>query len=213
MRRLCREKKAVKIALATRNKGKIAELEKALREHGFEPVSLLDLPDLPDPEETGATFAENALIKAAAMARATRMPAIADDSGLMVEALAGAPAVYSARFADDWQSLPGESRDQRNIRKLLHLMRAKSNRACKFVAVMACVLPCGKELTTKGEWAGYLLPEPVGVNGFGYDPVFLDPELGLSAAQLTKVEKNMRSHRGKACRELLTKLPQFLQTC
>ena len=203
----------MKVALATRNKGKIAELEKALRGYGLEPVFLLDLPDMQEPEETGVTFAENALIKARAMAQATGLPALADDSGLMVEALGGAPGVYSARFADDWQFLPGESRDARNIRKLLHLMYSKKpkDRSCKFVTVMACVLPDGKELTAAGEWAGYLLKEPLGTNGFGYDPVFLDLELGKSAAQLTEAEKNMRSHRGKACRELLAKLPQFFK--
>lgn len=202
----------MKIALATRNLGKVAELLPELEKYNLEVATLVDFPGVDEPEETGATFEENALIKAQALARATGLPAIADDSGLVVEALNGAPGVYSARFADDWQFLPGESMDQRNMRKLLFLMKdiPPKNRSCKFVTVMACVLPSGQKLVTHGEWRGELLTRQQGSNGFGYDPVFFDAALGRSAAQLDRGEKNARSHRGKAARELLAKLPGFL---
>ena len=201
-----------RVVLATTNRGKIRELADSLAAHGVEVLSLTDFPGMGEIEENGATFEENALIKARAVARATGLVAVADDSGLMVDALGGAPGVFSARYSDDWELLPGESRDRRNMRKLLHVMEnvADAERGCRFVTCMAAVRPDGRELTVKGEWRGRLLREPSGENGFGYDPVFFDPEIGTSAAHLTTEQKNARSHRGKALRALMAEWAAFM---
>ena len=179
---------------------------------GINVRSLDDFPEIGEIEENGSTFEENALIKARKVASVTGLPSLADDSGLMVDALSGAPGIYSARFGNDISTLPGETRDQRNTRKLLKLMEnvPASERACQFVTAMACALPGGPELVTRGEWRGRLLFEPQGQNGFGYDPVFFDLELEKAAAELDSAEKNARSHRGKALRAMLEKLPTFL---
>lgn len=202
-----------RIVLATHNRGKIAELAEPLANFGIEVLGLDAFPQIGDIEENGSTFAENALIKAAYVANTLNLPAVADDSGLMVDALAGAPGVFSARYSDDLESLPGETRDQRNIRKLLGAMAQvpKDKRGCRFVTAMAAVLPNGRQLVSNGEWRGVLLDKPVGENGFGYDPVFFDPEIGKTAAQLTREEKNSRSHRGNALKALLERLPKFMR--
>ncbi|MCR5561922.1 MAG: RdgB/HAM1 family non-canonical purine NTP pyrophosphatase [Desulfovibrio sp.] len=201
-----------RVVLATTNRGKIRELADGLAAHGVEVLNLADFPELGEIEENGATFEENALIKARAVAEATGLVAVADDSGLMVDALGGAPGVFSARYSDDWALLPGENRDKRNMRKLLHAMEKvdDAERECRFVTCMAAVRPDGHELIVKGEWRGRLLREPSGENGFGYDPVFFDPEIGTSAAHLTTGQKNARSHRGKALRALLAGWPAFM---
>lgn len=200
------------LVLATTNKGKIAELAEILKEDPYEIWGLDRFPELGDIEENGSTFAENALIKAKAVASHTGLPSIADDSGLCVDALNGEPGVFSARYGGDWEALPGESRDQRNIRKLLHVLAdvPEERRSCRFVTAMAAVNPDGRELMSQGEWRGKLLKTPCGENGFGYDPVFFDLELQKTAAQLNREEKNSRSHRGKALRALLKKLPEIL---
>lgn len=200
------------VVLATTNPGKLAELSGVLANLGVTVLGLADFPQIGEIAETGTTFAENALIKARAVTAATGLVAIADDSGLMVDALAGAPGVYSARFGDDWQSLPGESRDARNIRKLLHAMRGvpQARRTCHFVTVMAAVAPDGKEMTASGEWHGRVLEAALGSNGFGYDPVFWDQTLNKSAAQLGREEKNAVSHRGRAVRQLAAQWPDFV---
>lgn len=204
---------AARAVLATANTGKIAELAAELAPLGVEILPLSAFPDLPEVEETGQTFAENALLKARAAAKGTGLLAIADDSGLIVDALNGAPGVRSARYGEDWEALPGETRDQRNIRKLLHEMRpyAIGDRACRFVTVIAAVSPNGAELICQGGWEGVLLESPLGTNGFGYDPVFWDTHLNKSAAQLSREEKNAVSHRGKAVRELAAQWPLFAQ--
>lgn len=201
-----------RVVLATRNAGKIAELAGPLSAFGVSLVGLDAFPEIGEIEENGATFEENALIKARAVAKATGLTAIADDSGLMVDALGGAPGVWSARYADDWEMLPGEDRDGRNIRKLLHAMRdvPKDRRDCSFVTVMAAVRPDGRELTVRGEWPGRLLESPRGGNGFGYDPVFFDASTGRSAAELTREEKTARSHRGRAAAALLERWQGFM---
>lgn len=206
-------KELKRIVLATSNQGKVRELAESLADRGYIVYGLDEFPQIGEIEENGTSFVENALIKARAVAAATGLPAIADDSGLVVQALDGAPGIYSARFGQDWEYLPGESRDGRNIRKLLHVLRdvPKQKRDAKFVTAMAAVLPTGEETTTFGEWHGRILETPRGHNGFGYDPVFFDEELGKAAAELTQEEKNSRSHRGKALRAMLEKLPVFLK--
>ncbi len=204
--------KKTRLVLATTNRGKIAELATLLKDSPFEVVGLEEFPDLGEIEEDGTTFAENALIKARKVASHTGCISMGDDSGLSVDILNGAPGIYSARYGQDWEALPAETRDQRNIRKLLHVLRdvPEDKRNCRFVTAMACVHPDGRELLSEGEWRGHLLKTPVGENGFGYDPIFFDPELQKTAAQLSREEKNSRSHRGKALRSMLQKLPAFL---
>lgn len=204
--------KKTDIVLATRNSGKIRELGDLLADSGVNVLGLDSFPQIGEIEENGSTFAENALIKARAAAKATGLISIADDSGLVVDALGDRPGVYSARYGDDWEYLPDETRDQRNMRKLLHEMGNIANRACHFETAMAAVSPDGHELVARGIWHGTLLDAPCGHNGFGYDPVFHDPELGRSAATLSREEKNSRSHRGNALRALLAQWPAFLKS-
>ncbi|MDE7242146.1 RdgB/HAM1 family non-canonical purine NTP pyrophosphatase [Desulfovibrio sp.] len=201
-----------RVVLATRNAGKIAELAGPLSAFGVELVGLDAFPEIGEIEENGVTFEENALIKARAVAKTTGLTAIADDSGLMVDALGGAPGVYSARYADDWEMLPGENRDGRNIRKLLDALKnvPEGERACRFVTVMAAVRPDGRELAVRGEWPGTLLQSPRGSNGFGYAPVFFDADIGRTAAELTREEKTARSHRGRAAAALLERWRDFM---
>lgn len=207
--------KKQRIALATRNPGKVAEIGKLLASTGIGIVGLEELPGIGEIAETGVTFAENALLKARHVAAASGLIAIADDSGLVVDALFGAPGIYSARYGDDWEPLPGESRDQRNIRKLLHNMRAipAVERACHFETAIVAVAPTGEELLASGQWPGSVLFAPRGKNGFGYDPVFLDPQSGKSAAELAPGIKNTVSHRARALARLLEQWPDFLRRC
>lgn len=210
-----------KIVLATHNKGKAAELASLIKESlgnsndAYEVLSMADFPEIEDIPETGCTFQENALIKARAVAKKTGLLAIADDSGLMVEALDNRPGVYSARYGDGLELLPDETKDARNIRKLLgelaELNPGDKKYPAKFFTAIACVAPNGAALQTHGEWTGQIITEKRGNNGFGYDPVFLDNELNKTAAQLTVPQKNERSHRGKALKELLKRLPDFLE--
>ncbi|QCC84687.1 RdgB/HAM1 family non-canonical purine NTP pyrophosphatase [Desulfovibrio desulfuricans] len=207
------QSKALRIVLATHNAGKVRELAAPLTEFGVEVLGLSSFPEIGEIEETGTTFEENALIKARAVAALTGLVSVADDSGLEVDALSKAPGVYSARYSDDWQSQPGESRDARNIRKLLHEMAnvPADKRGCRFVSCMAAVRPDGKELVVRGTWEGQLLESRRGDNGFGYDPLFFDKLIGKTAAELTRDEKNSRSHRGNALRALLARWTEFMQ--
>ncbi len=204
--------KPVQIVLATHNAGKVRELADPLSQFGVEVLGLEFFPTIGEIDETGTTFEENACIKAREVARLTGLISIADDSGLEVDALDGRPGVYSARYSDDWESLPGESRDVRNIRKLLHELAnvPEEKRGCRFVSSMACVRPDGAEMVVRGVWDGRLLTAPRGENGFGYDPVFFDAIVGKTAAELTRDEKNARSHRGNALRALLAKWQDFM---
>lgn len=201
------------LVLATHNQGKIAELSRLLQARGIEVSGLDEFPDIGEIPENGATFAENALIKARAVSSLTGLPALADDSGIVVEALQGAPGIYSARFGDDWEALPGESRDERNIRKLLYLMRKipKHKRACYYECAIAVVTPGGNTLVTNGKWPGSVLIAPLGKNGFGYDPVFWDNERAKGAAQMSASEKNGVSHRGRALAALMEKWADFAE--
>lgn len=201
----------VTIVLATRNQGKVRELAEPLRAFGLRVVGLDAFPDLPEVEETGTTFEENALLKAREVSKRTGLVAIADDSGLEVDALNGAPGVYSARYSEDMPDLPGATKDERNTMKLLAALSSVRlwNRSARFRTVVAVCTPEGETLVAPGIWEGSVACSPRGKNGFGYDPVFLDPELGLTAAEMSPEEKMSRSHRAKALRELLRLWPSF----
>lgn len=202
---------ALTVVLATRNQGKVREMEEPLRAFGLRVVGLDAFPDLPEVAETGATFEENALLKARDVSRRTGLVAIADDSGLEVDALDGAPGVRSARYSDDMPDLPGDSKDERNVMKLLAALSSARlwQRSARFRTVIAACTPEGDTLVAPGAWEGSIACSPRGKNGFGYDPVFLDPELGRTAAELSREEKMARSHRGNALRELLRLWPAF----
>ena len=182
-----------------------------LGQFGVEVVSPRDLGITVDVEETGTTFAENAMLKAKAICELAKLPAIADDSGLCVDALNGAPGVYSARYSEDMPDLPGATKDERNTMKLLAALSSVRlwNRSARFRTVVAVCTPEGETLVAPGTWEGSVACSPRGKNGFGYDPVFLDPELGLTAAEMSPEEKMSRSHRAKALRELLRLWPSF----
>ena len=205
------------IVLATKNEGKIRELAQPLQVLGVEVLGLGSFPEIGDIEENGTTFAENAFIKAQAVANMTGLAAISDDSGLEVDALSGRPGVYSARYADDMPLLDGETKDERNIRKLLMELESvpKDKRTARFVCSMAYAVPgctaMDKALIVHGKWEGRILESPRGTNGFGYDPVFFDEELGISAAEMTREQKMGRSHRGHAVSQLLEKLVALLK--
>ena len=196
------------LILATRNQGKVRELRDPLARFGFDVQSLPE--DFPEIEENGATFEENALIKARAVAEALGVAAAADDSGLEVDALGGAPGVYSARYSDDWPAVEGESKDERNNRKLLAELEGvpAEKRTARFRCCMALVIPGGDEIVVSGAWEGSIGFKRAGSNGFGYDPLFIDPELELTGAELTREAKMVRSHRGKALSKLLAEVEE-----
>ncbi|MHA2789703.1 RdgB/HAM1 family non-canonical purine NTP pyrophosphatase [Corynebacterium sp. S7] len=197
----------VDILVASGNAKKLRELEAVLQESSISGVvlhSLKDVPAYPEPVESGLTFEENALIKARAGAEATGMACIADDSGLAVAALNGMPGVLSARWSG------GHGDDQANNELLLAQMKDISLRDAAFVSCCALVIPGGAEHTAEGRWQGALLEEPRGENGFGYDPIFEPADTpGRSSAELTPDEKNARSHRGQALRELAPWIAQL----
>lgn len=184
----------MRAVLASHNQKKIRELREILSGLGVEVLSQADVGVSLEPEETGTTFAENARIKAEAVMRATGLPAIADDSGLMVDALDGAPGVYSARYGG-----PGLD-DTGRWQLLLRNMEGQIDRACRFVCAICCCFPDGTELTAYGECPGTVAHKAHGDGGFGYDPVFWLPQYGKTMAELTPEEKNAISHRGKALR-------------
>ena len=192
-----------KIILATGNEGKVRELNAMLRGH-YNVISQNDM-QVKEVPETGTTFIENALIKARNASLQTKLPALADDSGLQVEALNGEPGVYSARYA-------GESAtDNDNIEKLILNMDQHDNRKAHFCCAMVFVKSASdlSPVIVEKLWEGELLREPVGENGFGYDPVFYLPEHGCSSAQLQPEVKNEISHRGQALSDLLKQLLSF----
>lgn len=195
------------IVLATGNAGKIRELSAMLAEYvpGIRVLGLADFPEIGDIQETGTTFEENARIKAVAVAAATGMVAVADDSGLSVDALGGAPGVYSARYSG------ADATDEKNVFKLLDALAdvPDAQRGCHFACVMLAVTPGGQELIGRGAWQGRVTHAPAGNGGFGYDPVFFDEELGLTAAEMDAQVKNGRSHRGLAVRDMLHGWPEF----
>lgn len=186
------------VVMASGNAGKIREIARLLDGLGIDIVAQSEL-GVEDVAETGATFAENSLLKALHASAATGLPAIADDSGLSVDALAGAPGVYSARYSGP------DASDDENIDKLLLELKdvGAPSRGATFHCVASFVYPKARTLVAEGQWRGSILLARQGDGGFGYDPVFLDPESGRSAAELTAEEKNQRSHRGQALRELV----------
>ena len=182
----------MKVVLASHNQKKMVEMKAILSQMGVEVLSQAEVGVDLEPEETGTTFEENARIKAQAVMQATGLPAIADDSGLMVDALGGDPGVYSARYGG-----PGLD-DTGRWQLLLKNMAGESNRACKFVSVICCAFPDGGEVMARVECPGILAQGPSGDGGFGYDPIFYLPQLGKTMAQLTPAEKNQISHRARA---------------
>jgi XTP/dITP diphosphohydrolase len=197
------------LVMATQNAGKVREMAELLRDLGVRLLSLADFPEIPDIPEEGATFADNAATKAKTVARLTGLPALADDSGLEVEALHGRPGVFSARYAKDRTGGQPPS-DQDNWQKLLDELRGvpQEKRSARFVCEIALVFPDGRLITTRGELAGFIALKPQGTKGFGYDPVFYVPEYRATVAELDLATKNRISHRGEALRKLKESLAQ-----
>ena len=194
-----------KFVLATHNPGKLKEMSAILAELGIQVVGPDELGIDVEVEETGTTFAENAMLKARAICAASGLPAIADDSGLCVDALNGGPGVYSARYG-------GEGLDDRGrTMLLLQNMRGQTTRAAHFACAICCVFPSGDTLTAEGRCEGAIAFAPMGEGGFGHDPVFLVPEKAKTFSQLTAEEKNAISHRGKALRAFSEKLATYLK--
>ena len=194
----------MKVILASKNRHKLVELSAILSQLGFE-IALeseygLDL----DVEETGATFEENSFLKADAVMKASGLPALADDSGLMVDALDGAPGVYSARYGH-------KSSDPERTAFLLENLKnvPEEKRTAKFVCVITCLWPDGRKIVARGECPGRIAFEPHGENGFGYDPVFYLPEKEKTYAELSSEEKNAISHRARALQDFCRKYQQM----
>ena len=194
----------MKVILASKNPHKLTELSAILSQHGFE-IALeseygLDI----DVDETGTTFEENSLLKAEAVMKASGLPVLADDSGLMVDALNGAPGVYSARYGH-------KSSDGERTAFLLENMKdvPDDKRTAKFVCVITCLWPDGRKIVARGECPGVITREVHGKNGFGYDPVFYLPELGMTYAELPSEQKNAISHRARALQDFCRKYQQM----
>ena len=197
-----------KLVVATRNRGKLVEIKKMLGESeiGIEVLSLGDYPDMPETVEDGVTFEQNAVKKAVEVSKYTGLLAMADDSGLEVDFLGDKPGVYSARFAGD------NATNEENNKKLLEMMKGVKweNRTARFKCVMAICIPNKKVYTAEGVCDGYILDEPRGDKGFGYDPLFYYPEFKKTFAELDMYEKNKVSHRSKAFKESLKILKEIL---
>jgi XTP/dITP diphosphohydrolase len=196
----------VRAVLATRNAHKVEEVRRILATYDVELVSMTEFPDVPDVAETGATFADNALLKAQAVAEATGLTALADDSGLAVAALNGMPGVLSAR----WSGRHGD--DVTNLRLVLDQLAdvPDARRGAAFVCAAAAATPAGEELVVEGRVEGVLLREPRGSNGFGYDPIFVPVGETRTTAEMSPEEKDAISHRGKAFRLLAPRLVDLL---
>ena len=194
------------VVIATKNKGKAKDFEALFQPLGFEVVTMFDVaPDM-EIEETGTTFEENAVLKAETLAKELNMIVIADDSGLAVDALDGAPGVYSARYA-------GDHDDEANIVKVLENLAGvpEEKRTARFMCALAIAGPEMDTATVFGTCEGIILEEKRGTNGFGYDPIFFVPEQGRAMAELTPEEKGAISHRGNAIRKLAEALPTLLK--
>lgn len=186
--------------MATRNKGKLREIQAALEDLGIRFRSLLEFSDFPEVEESGGTLAENARLKSEHCYRVLHWPALADDSGLMVDALDGAPGIYSQRFA---------ATDRERIARVLSWLKEKgsADRHARFVCAM-CLYMSDRIIEVEGHVEGVIIDEPRGDKGFGYDPIFYYPPLGKTFAELTTKEKNQVSHRARALQKLREKLLQ-----
>jgi XTP/dITP diphosphohydrolase len=192
------------LVIATRNKGKMKEIKDLLKDFPLDIKNLDDFGPIPHLEEDGDTFDENAYKKASFAARILGLPALADDSGLMVEALKGAPGVHSARYAGE------NTTDEQRYLKLLSEMEGTSNRRAAFECVISIAVPTGPALTYEARCEGLIAEMPAGSNGFGYDPVFYYPPYKKTFAELTGQEKNRVSHRGKALAELKDEFDKIL---
>ena len=190
----------MKFLVATNNQGKLKEFNQILGELGIECVSLRDMGITADVEETGTTFLENALLKAKEIYKIAKIPTISDDSGLMVDALDGAPGVYSARYGGE------PSDDNKNMDKLLANLKDVPNRTARFKSVIAAVFSENDILVSEGECEGVIIDEKRGNNGFGYDPIFYVKSFEKTFAEMTDDEKNSFSHRGNAIRNLKEQL-------
>lgn len=200
-----------RLVLATRNQGKIIELRRildAISQGTIELVSVEQYPEIPDVEETGSTFEENALLKAVAISNATGLPAIADDSGLCVDALGGAPGIFSARYAGK------HGDDNANLNKVLVELQGieDTKRSAHFTCVTALVMPDGHKVTKMGEFHGFIAHVPVGEHGFGYDPIFIPQGSSITSAQMSPHEKDLRSHRGISLRAIAPHVIELLGT-
>jgi len=195
-----------KVLIATKNKGKVKEIKKLLSDMPFDVVTILEEDVDIDIVEDGKTFEENALIKAKAVKNHTSAIVVADDSGLEVDYLDGAPGIYSARFAGEGSS------DEQNYLKLLSMLEGveESKRTARFVCTIAVVLPDNSHFIVRGECEGRIGFKPKGDNGFGYDPLFYIPQFDASMAQLDMSVKNSISHRAKALEKMVNKLRQLL---
>jgi XTP/dITP diphosphohydrolase len=193
------------IVLATRNEGKVREFRKILSGFDVDLRSLNDFGPIPEAVEDGDTFDENAYKKAHFTAKVLGLPAISDDSGLVVEALGGAPGVHSARYAGE------KAGDEDNIEKLLKEMEGVADRRAAFACVISLAVPSGPALTYEGRCEGTITTEPSGGGGFGYDPVFFSPELGKTFAESTIEEKNQVSHRGRALKEVAAEFDKIVK--
>jgi len=195
------------LVLATRNAGKILEVERLLQAHApqihVRSVSEFNLDDV---EETGDTFEANALLKAETIARNTCLPALADDSGIAIDALGGAPGIYSAR----WAGVHGD--DAANIAKVLEQLESipDADRGAQFVCVIALALPDGRSMTVRAEVEGQVRRVPMGDQGFGYDPIFQPDGFTITTAEMSPEQKDAISHRGKALREIAPKIAPFI---
>ena len=193
-----------KFIVASHNKKKLNELTRILKPMGFDVVCPSDIEGgVPDVEENGTTFEENALLKARSACECSGLPAIADDSGLCVDALDGAPGIYSARYA-------GTGKDEDNNALLLEKLKGlpREKRTCRFVSSIACVFPDGREFTVRGACEGYILEEPQGDGGFGYDPLFMT-EFGCFGT-MTAEEKDAVSHRHNAIVKFSEELKKYI---
>ncbi|MGD8524174.1 MAG: XTP/dITP diphosphatase [Desulfobacterales bacterium] len=194
----------ITLVIATRNPNKIAEIKDLLADYPIQIKSLDDFGPIPSVEEDGDTFDDNAYKKSSFAAKVLGMPALADDSGLVVEALDGAPGVFSARYAGQ------SATDEQRYRKLLAEMKGKTNRKAAFECVISIAVPSGPALTYEARCEGLIAEKPAGQNGFGYDPIFYYPPLNKTFAQLTREEKSRVSHRGKALGELRDEFDKVL---
>ena len=193
----------MKFALATKNKGKIREICDIMHRLGFKVVTCEELGIDIEVEETGTTFSENAFLKATAICEASKLPSIADDSGICIDALDGAPGVYSSSFGGEGLS------DSERCEFMLTAMKNMKQRGAKFVTHIVCVFPNGNSLEAVGECRGTILNEAVGTSGFGYDPIFQAEGYNKSMAELSAAEKNQISHRGKALRNFADLLRSY----
>lgn len=195
---------SITIVVATRNRGKSQEIREFLSDFPVDVRDLNDFGPIPEVKEDGATFEENAYKKAYFTARVLGLPALADDSGLEVEALGGAPGVHSARYAGS------NATDEKNNLKLLDALKGVTNRKARFCCVLSLAVPTGPALTYEASCEGVIAEEPRGTNGFGYDPVFFYPPAGKTFGEMDLQEKSLVSHRGRALKEMKDEFSKVL---